>query len=70
MPFAPSTMGCMDYDTNLHAFISDALPEGFKLGLNKSEPVIENVECIDLGGAKKYLLTQTPAEVLWEGESD
>ena len=60
----------MDYDAVLHAFISDAVPEGFVLGLNESEPVIKNVEEIDLGGKKKYLLTETPAEVLWEGESD
>ena len=60
----------MDYDTRLHAFVSDAVPNGFKLGLCEAEPVIENVECIDLGGEKKYLLTQTPAEVLWEAEGD
>ena len=60
----------MDYDAVLHAFVSDAVPEGCQLGLNESEPVIKNVEEIDLGGKKKYLLTETPAEVLWEAESD
>jgi hypothetical protein len=58
----------MDYDTMLHAFISEGIPDGLHIGLCESEPVVKNVECIDLGGEVKYLLTETPAEILWEGE--
>lgn len=56
----------MDYDSTLHAFILEGIPDGLHIGLCESEPVVKNVECIDLGGNVKYLLTETPAEVLWE----
>jgi hypothetical protein len=59
----------MNYDATLHAFVFDELPDGLVLGLNETEPLVKNVECIDLGGEVKYLLTETPAEVLWEGEN-
>lgn len=55
----------MDYDTVLHAFVLEAIPDGLHIGLCESEPVVKNVECIDIGGDVKYLLTETPAEVLW-----
>lgn len=56
----------MDYDAILHAFVLNDVPDGLHIGLCESEPVVKNVECIDLGGNIKYLLTETPVEVLWE----